>query len=155
MFELGTEFFCEAFVRLTPYWDRLEVPSGCCVKLPPVFSYVMRKLCDPESPWRFGSYTELAANTVVFILFDVFDSFRLWELSRDMIQGIRRLNSETILLNSCNARECLLLVEAIKGSKFRNCQLGGRSTTCFLVFHLGVPTVKWIIVLTTRSPRNL
>lgn len=103
-FGLGKEFFCRAFARLTPYWGHLDVPCGCYVERPPVFSYRMRELCDRESPWWVATYTELAVKTAEFILFDVYDWCRLWSLSREMIEGIQRLNSETIFGNEGNER---------------------------------------------------
>lgn len=119
MFGLGSEFFLRGFVRLTAYWSRLEKLRGCCVELPPVFIYRMRKLCDPESSWWIVAYMKLAAKTAAYILFEVDDSCRLWRLSREMIQDIRRLDLQTILGNTDNARECLSLINAIERSRFR------------------------------------
>lgn len=51
------------------YWQRLEVPPRYPVELPMVYSYSMRELLDPESPWSVVAYTELAGKTAAFILF--------------------------------------------------------------------------------------
>lgn len=118
-FSLVLEFFRRKFVRLTPYWSPLEVPRGFISELQPVFSYRMMELICPTSPWWVCGYTELAAKTAAFILFVVYDSCLLGALSREMIEGIRRLNFRSELGNSGNLSECRRLLAAIKSSRFR------------------------------------
>lgn len=108
-----------AFAQLTKFWHKLEVPRDFPVDLPPVSRFHMRELCDPGSLWWVVAYTEIAAETAGFILFEVFDNCRLWALRRDMIQRIRRLSLKTVIGNAGNARECLSLVEAIERSRFQ------------------------------------
>lgn len=110
---VGSENFRLAFARLKPYWGGLEVPRGCCIGLSPVFSYLIGEHCDPESPWWVVAYTGLAANTSVFIMFEVYDICLLGALRKYLIKGIRRLNLETILGNASNARVCLSLLQVI------------------------------------------
>lgn len=80
----------------------------------------MRELLDLDSPWWIVTYTKLAPKTAAFVLFDVYDSCRLWALSREMIQGILYLNLKTVLINVGNERECLTLIDAIERSYFRD-----------------------------------
>lgn len=75
-FGSGTDFFRRTFARLKLYCGRLEVPRDCYVELPPVFSYDMRKICHPVSPWWAQAYIEHAAKMVAFILLEVYDSSR-------------------------------------------------------------------------------
>lgn len=84
------------------YWSHLEIPCGCCVELPPVFTYLMHELCDPESPWWVVAYTELSAKKAAYILFEVYESCRLWKLSHEIIHGIRSPYLKTVLGNAVN-----------------------------------------------------
>lgn len=116
----GSELFRRVFPSFTAFWNSLEMPRSWTAELPPVFSYGIRKLMDPKSPWLVWAYTELAAKTAAFILFEVYESCRVWALSRNMIQGIRRLDLKTILGNAGNANECLSLIDTIESSRFRD-----------------------------------
>ena len=72
----------EAFPKLTIGWSRLEVPMGCYAELPQVLSYKGRYMLDEDSGWWVVGYTEKTARTSAFVLFDAYDNFRIWKLSR-------------------------------------------------------------------------
>lgn len=118
-FGLGTNFFRRGFARVTAYWQRLEVPGGCAVDLPMVFSYRMRKLLDPESPWWVVVYTDRAGKVAALILFDVYDSCRFWALRKEIVRGIRRPHLKIVLGNAGNATDCFSLLDAIERFRFR------------------------------------
>lgn len=91
-FGLGSEFFRRAFARLTKFLGCLEVPCGFVVELAPEFTYCTTELMGSESPWLVVAYTEMAAKTAAYILFNLYDSCRIWALSHDMSEGISRFN---------------------------------------------------------------
>lgn len=64
------------------------------------------------------------AKTAAFILFEVYDSCKLWALSKELTRGIRRLDSKIFLGNEGNVTECLSLIYAIERSKFREFPAG-------------------------------
>lgn len=119
-FGLGSEFFRHTFACLTAFGQQIDVPRCCNVELPPVFFYGMRELVDPDSSWRVVAYTEFDAKTAAFIMFEVNDSCSLWALSRKMVRGIRRLHLKETPGNAGNVSECLVLLEAIERSHFRD-----------------------------------
>lgn len=119
-FGLNAEFFRRPFARLTPCWSRLEVPRGCVAELPAVFTYRIRELMDPASLWWTVAYTKLAAKTAALVLLELFDSCRLWDLSHEMIEGMRRLNLQSVLGNNRNASERCRFLDAIGTSRFRD-----------------------------------
>lgn len=69
-FHLKGEYFQRAFARLTPAWQRIEVPLGCNVELPPVFTYKGHELKHYDSGWWVVAYSEMATKTASFILYD-------------------------------------------------------------------------------------
>lgn len=109
-FGLGSECFRRGFAQFTSSLYGLQVPHGFFAELPPVFTYRILEFCDPDLPWWVTTYTEFAAKVVAYIIFEFYDSCRLWALIRDMLEGIRRLNLETFL---GNAGKCLSLLDAI------------------------------------------
>lgn len=76
-FGLGSEFFSRAFVRLTTLWQQIDVSRGCDVELVPFFRYRIRERTDTDSFWWVVTYVEFAAKTTAFIMFEVYDCFRL------------------------------------------------------------------------------
>lgn len=73
----SSECFRRRFARLTAFCYRLEVPCGCFTELPPLFTYRMRELCDQESLLWVVVHSEFAAKLAAYILFEVYNSFRL------------------------------------------------------------------------------
>ena len=86
------------FVAITSHWRSIEVPRGLYAELPPIFSYAMsRFLDDRDTGLWVVVFTEFAANVAAFVLWDAYDSRRLWCLSRHMIGFIRELDLSGIL----------------------------------------------------------
>ena len=88
MFGLQDGYFVNGFAELTPQWRKLEVPRGCNAELPMIFSYKMDELRDPQSGYWVIAYTEWVVKVAAFVLFDVYDSYRLWALSPAMIEAL-------------------------------------------------------------------
>ena len=107
-----------AFAKLTLGWTHIEVPRGCSVELPPVFSYKVRALLDQNSGWWVVAYTEHIAKTAAFILFDVYDSLRLWALSPRTISFCRELDLVPVLGNDANVQEFHDLLRVIEATDY-------------------------------------
>lgn len=117
-FGVGRDFLSRAFCALTPFWSRIEVPRGMCVELPMVFSYKMRELHDPNSGYWVVAYTEMVIKTAAFLLFEVYDNFRLWALSPHTIEFIRTLDLDSALGSRSNATEILRLCTVIENKDY-------------------------------------
>lgn len=118
-FELHGEALRERCVAVTPRWTRVEVPRGCNVELPPIFSYkssVMQD--DPDSGWWVVAYTQHVAKTASFILMDAYDQYRLWALSSDMIRFLRELDLLPVLGNEGNVAELLGFLSIIESTEW-------------------------------------
>ena len=103
------------FVPIPACWDRIEVPRGCLVELPPVLTYFGSKLLrDPHSGFWTVFYTEWAVKTAVFILWDVYDNCRLWYLQPTTIDHLKRLDLRVPLGGSDNSSEFRRLLAVIE-----------------------------------------
>lgn len=89
-----SDVFCCGFARLTVYYHRIEVPRSCFVYLPLVFTYLMWEICETISPLLVVAYSELAAKTADFILFVIYDFFRMWALGNDSIYHASQLEED-------------------------------------------------------------
>ncbi len=107
-----------SFVRLPAGWDRYEVPQGANVRTPRVFTYKPSQMLARDSPWFVVAYTEQVAETAVWLLFEVYDSLRLWWVSPDTIRGIRALDLRVVLGNQANVDELESLLCVIEGTRF-------------------------------------
>lgn len=118
VFSMKDSYFRKAFCGLPNHWRTIEVPMSCAVESPMIFSYRARQLMDPQSGWWVVAYTEFAVKTAAFILMEVYDNFRLWSLSPDMIGAIRSLDLTRALGCVENVRECLALLDVIEGTNY-------------------------------------
>ena len=83
-----------------------------------VFSYKMQELMEPQPGWWVVAYTEFAAKVAAFVLFEVYDHFRLWALSRDCLLLFDNLDLSCILVNERNASEFRCLCDVIRSTDF-------------------------------------
>ena len=113
-FSMQDSFFERGFPAITPYWLRVEVPRGCGAETPWVFSYFARLLLDPRSGYWRIAYTECAACVAAYILFEMYDTYRLWALSPDLIRDIRALDLVRVLGSQRNADELRRLLTVIE-----------------------------------------
>lgn len=70
-----------------------------------MFTYKGSAVIDPRSGYRVVGYTEMVAKTIVFILFEAYDNYRTWRLSRRMIEIMRKLSPKSVLESGCNVEE--------------------------------------------------
>ncbi len=107
-----------SFVRLPAGCDRYEVPQGVNVRTPRVFTSKPSQMSARDSPWFVVAYTEQVAETAVWLLFEVYDSLRLWWVSPDTISRIRALDLRVVLGIQANVDELESLLCVIEGTRF-------------------------------------
>lgn len=49
IFVVRSSFVAKTFPQVTSYWQRINVPRGCAVDHPMVFTYRSRELREPKS----------------------------------------------------------------------------------------------------------
>ena len=102
------------YVPLHRHFENVEVPRGCLVDLPPVLTYKgVEMMNNPRSgPWAVF-YSEYAARAAAFILWEVYDRYKLWYLSETLRGNIRLLKLDYILGSPGDAEELLELLDVI------------------------------------------
>lgn len=110
-------FPISGFPTLTNFWERIEVPRGCHVLLPPAFIYDAEELQDAESGWWVVAYTELVSRTMAFVLLDAYDSLWLWALSPDTFPLARDLNLDPVLGLMKNLTEVMLILDVVSNTR--------------------------------------
>lgn len=81
-----------AYVKLTVGWSRIEMWMGNWAELSPVFTYKGCAMMNAQSGYWMVGYTKLVAKTVVFIVFDAYNNYRIWRLLRRTIAHMRKLS---------------------------------------------------------------
>lgn len=64
------------------------------------------------------AYAEMAVKTIVFVLLDVYDTFRLWALSRYPIQHIRSFDLLAVFGDKVKGDEALRVLTVIENTHF-------------------------------------
>ena len=101
------------FSKLIEAWERFEVAQGCHSELPTVFSYKTSALMRRDYGYWVVDFTEQACKVAAFILFDVYESLRLWWLSPTLIAAMRALDLSFVLGSQANAEELYRLLDVI------------------------------------------
>lgn len=86
-----------AYAKLTVGRTRIEIPIGCYSEPSLVFHYKGSASRNPRSGYPVVDYTGFVAKTVAFDLFDAYDDYRIWRLSRQMIEFTRKLTFKLVL----------------------------------------------------------
>ncbi len=108
-----------AFPRLTESWHSdFEVAEGCAVGLPSVFSYKPSALMSRSSGYWVVAYTEQACKAAAFVLWETYDSLRLWWLPSGLIRAMRALDLRCVLGSQTNADELTHLLTLIESTDF-------------------------------------
>lgn len=81
-----------SYALLTRCWKSIKTSRGFIAELPPVFTYKMSLLLEPRSGWWVIAYTEYTARTAAYIMFDVYDSYLLWDLLPTMLGFLETIN---------------------------------------------------------------
>jgi hypothetical protein len=83
-----------------------------------VFTYKAEELMDPNSGYWVVAYTELVAKAAAYLLFEVWDVYRLWAMSPDMLINMEKLDLEVVFGNASSADELRRLMAVIRGTNF-------------------------------------
>lgn len=118
VFDTRGDFRSNGFPQLTKFWRLLEVPRGCNVELPPVFTYKAKELMDSESGWWVVAYTEFVLRVAAYLLFDAYDNIRLWAVSPDLLRCVKDLDLEGPLGSAANAKEARLIFSVVEATRF-------------------------------------
>ena len=111
--------FC-VFARATRYvslprdWREWEVPLGFLVELPAVLTYFGTRLMrNTDLAWVLFQ-TEWVINVAAALLWEVYDTYRLFWLPQRLCEGIRSSDLNWLLGSKKNADELLDLVSVIE-----------------------------------------
>jgi len=130
LWNLAIPFFCpqawemtrdarrRGFSKLIEAWERFEVAQGCNCELPTVFSYKTSALMRRESGYWVVAFTEQACKVAAFLLFDVYDSLRLWWVSPTLIAAMRGLDLSFVLGSQANEDELYRLLDVVESVDF-------------------------------------
>lgn len=81
------------YVPIPASWHAVEVPRGCLAELTAMLTYLGSYLCsDAQSKVWVTFYTERAAPVAAFLLWKVYDTYRLWFIRPILRQHIRSLD---------------------------------------------------------------
>lgn len=116
--------------EVTANWRDVEVPQGCFANLPAMFSYLGSEMIDdPESGWWVFAFTEWAVRVAVFLLQEVYDTYRVWAISPTLIGFIRKLDTSVPLGCGTNVEELRSLLDVIENTDFRRLPVAWRRRT--------------------------
>lgn len=76
-------------------------------------------LRDPRLVYWIIGYTEFVAKTVAFVLFDAYDNFCIWRLSRRMSEFMQKLSLKSVLGSDRNVEEFTHILSLIAEINFR------------------------------------
>lgn len=102
------------YVAIPSHFRECETPHGFFADLPPVLTYLGSKLIGkPHSGVWCIFYTEWIAKVASILLWECYDSFRLFWVPPKIRNGIRELHLTQVLGNPHNEIEVRSLVEVI------------------------------------------
>ncbi|CAN8076680.1 unnamed protein product [Agarophyton chilense] len=102
------------YIGIPEHWAAIESPRRCPVELPPAISYIGSSLVnDPFSGYWTVVYTDFIAKMAVFLLWDAYDTFRVWYMSPTARKYARELNLSLVLGSNANHADFLHLVDLI------------------------------------------
>lgn len=112
-FSVRDSFVENALPGSTHYLQRIEVPCGCGLAVTMVFTYPAPEFRHSKSGWWAVAYTQLATKVGAFLLVEVYDNYRLWCTSSEMIRNICGLDLEWLLGSCTNAEDLYHLLRLI------------------------------------------
>ena len=109
----------QRYIAIFPLWQDLEVPRGFHSELPSVLTLCQNHLYQSsESGWWTIFYTEHIARVAAFLLWDLYDNYRVWALSPRVIGFIRSLDLTYVLGGRQNYEEVLAIVDLIERTEW-------------------------------------
>lgn len=73
----------------------------------------------PQSGYFVVGYTELLSQTIVFVLFDAYNNYRIWKFSRRMIASLRKLSVKPVSRRPQNVKAFDCILHHISEKDFR------------------------------------
>ena len=78
--------------KVPPSYDSLAPPHGFAFKMELLLSKSSTLLADTTTGWWVDAYTERVLRVIAAMIFDVYDTFRLWWLPPDVLRFARKLD---------------------------------------------------------------
>lgn len=86
------------YVPVPPWWQDWEMPQGFWAELPPVLAYVGSEvLRNPNSGWWVIHRTQWVVHIAIYLVWDAFDTGRLWYCPPHVLGALRALPLEYVL----------------------------------------------------------
>ncbi|CAN8063272.1 unnamed protein product [Agarophyton chilense] len=102
------------YIGIPEHWAAIESSLGCPVELPPAISYIGSALVkDPFSGYWTVVYTEFIAKMAVFLLWDAYDTFRVWYMLPTARKYAKELDLSLVLGSRANHADFLHLLDLI------------------------------------------
>ena len=108
------------YIRLPRDWSRWEVPEELQVELPCVLTYFWQRLLSQDSPVWVMFYTEWVARVAAALLWECYDSSRLFWVPPAIQRAFRAMDLSQVLGSPENYRELLELLEVIEATHWVN-----------------------------------
>lgn len=116
---LNTRGRYQRYIAIFPLWQDLEVPRGFHSELPSVLTLCQNQLYHSgNSGWWTVFYTEHVARVAAFLLWDLYDNYRVWALSPRVIALIRSLDLTYVLGGRQNFEEVLAILDLIERTEW-------------------------------------
>lgn len=113
------------YIRLPTWWSRWEVPQGCWADLGPTPAYLgTRIIQDPSSGWWSVVLTEWVTHVAAFLLWEVYDTHRLWWIPYMVLESILYLDLSIPLGGAANYAEVRDLMEVLSRVSWNDVPVG-------------------------------
>lgn len=135
---LGPRRVSDKYISVPQWWSEWEVPQGFWAELPCVLAYKASFfLRNPMSAWWVIACTGWAVNVAVFLVWDAYDTSRLWFLPPKLVEALHILPLQGVLGEDGHRdlKKFLKVIEEVKWEqvpKVNNCRSSAsRSRFCF------------------------
>lgn len=104
------------YIPIPRWWVEGEMPQGFWAELPPVFAYAgSAVLSQPSSGWWVVNCTQWVINVTMYLVWDAYDTGRLWHFPPRILAAFRTLPFE-VVLGKEGAADLHLLALIIEGT---------------------------------------
>lgn len=118
--EVAAAQYRSRYVPIPTHFARVEVCQGMWVEMGPVMTYLGLSLLDPYHGLWCVFYTEWAIQVSAFLLWDVYDTWRLWYIPPKLREYILDLDLTVPLGDAATAEELQGLVRVIAAIDWDN-----------------------------------
>lgn len=109
------------YVRIPGWWRDWEVPAGCWAELPPALAYIGSALItDMQSAWWVAVCTGWAVNVAMYLVWDSYDTRRLWWIPPRLRVAIRAMPSDAmrVMMGEGGYSELVRLLDVIDRARW-------------------------------------